>query len=125
MAAAPGGGGGGALAPRQDNRRELLLQSGQKLRSAQATVQEAARSALETEETGFAVLSDLARQREVIARTGGHLGQVDSNLTGARGVIAQMGRRALVKKVALWFMVLLLTVTILIVVYFLCIKKRH
>mmetsp|Transcript_28485 Transcript_28485/g.90781 ORF Transcript_28485/g.90781 Transcript_28485/m.90781 type:complete len:128 (-) Transcript_28485:281-664(-) len=108
----------------QDARKDALLNSEQKLRGARAQLQEATRSALETEETGFAVLSDLARQREVIARTSGHVHQIDDNITGARRVLVQMSQRAMLKKVALWFMVLLLLVTLAVVVYFLFIKNK-
>eukprot|EP00927_Polykrikos_kofoidii_P022791 TRINITY_DN2116_c0_g1_i2.p2 TRINITY_DN2116_c0_g1~~TRINITY_DN2116_c0_g1_i2.p2 ORF type:complete len:117 (+),score=19.26 TRINITY_DN2116_c0_g1_i2:46-396(+) len=106
-----------------DRKRTLLLDSDATLRNATRELKQANRNALETEETGFRVLSDLARQREVIARTTNTLEQIDSNVSGARAVLHSMSRRACCKKVVIAIMALLLTVVLSVVVYFAFIKK--
>ncbi|CAE8642031.1 unnamed protein product [Polarella glacialis] len=108
----------------QDSRQQQLLSCDRKLQGAKAKLQDSQRVALETEESGFQVLSDLARQREGIERISGHVQTVDDNISGARRLLVQMSRRATIKKVALWFMVLLLLITIVVVVYFLCFKPQ-
>mmetsp|Transcript_41060 Transcript_41060/g.111011 ORF Transcript_41060/g.111011 Transcript_41060/m.111011 type:complete len:118 (-) Transcript_41060:107-460(-) len=114
-----------AAAAAQDPRRSELLKSERKLDEAERQVRDATRVALETEETGFAVLSDLARQRDVISRSSGHVQHIDDNITGARQVLVQMTRRALIKKLVLGAIVVILLVSLIVVVYFLFIKKDH
>ncbi|CAE7711804.1 Vti1b, partial [Symbiodinium necroappetens] len=106
----------------QDGRDAALLTSEQKLEEARARINGATRAALETEETGFQVLGELARQREGIERINAHVQATDDNISGARRVLVQMYRRAMAKKIALWCMVLILLVTVIVIIYFMIFK---
>mmetsp|Transcript_78117 Transcript_78117/g.203507 ORF Transcript_78117/g.203507 Transcript_78117/m.203507 type:complete len:114 (+) Transcript_78117:86-427(+) len=107
-----------------DNRGQQLLESDRKLQQARSNIMEATRTALETEETGFSVLTDLARQREQISRTTNEVDSINHSITQSRQVMLQMSRRAAIKRKALWVMIVLLLVTLVLVVYFLWIKKK-
>mmetsp|Transcript_1054 Transcript_1054/g.1888 ORF Transcript_1054/g.1888 Transcript_1054/m.1888 type:complete len:110 (-) Transcript_1054:71-400(-) len=107
----------------QDSQRNQLLESGQKIRQAKESVQASTKAALETEQVGFQVLSDLARQREVIDRTKVHVSEIDSNITGARRVLLQMNRRALMKRATMWILAAVLAMTLIAVIYHLFMKK--
>eukprot|EP00931_Biecheleriopsis_adriatica_P054371 TRINITY_DN31982_c0_g1_i1.p1 TRINITY_DN31982_c0_g1~~TRINITY_DN31982_c0_g1_i1.p1 ORF type:complete len:124 (+),score=33.65 TRINITY_DN31982_c0_g1_i1:33-374(+) len=109
----------------EDARQASLLSSERKLQEAKARLQGATRSALETEDTGFQVLSELSRQREGIGRINTQLQDADENLSGARRLLVQMNRRALLKKAVLWLMVAILIVTLGVVIYFSFIKPKH
>nr|ABI14202.1 vesicle transport v-SNARE protein [Pfiesteria piscicida]ABI14203.1 vesicle transport v-SNARE protein [Pfiesteria piscicida] len=106
-----------------DSKRLQLLESGRKLEQTRMHILEANRTALETEQTGFAVLTDLARQREQIQRTSDQVAQVNSNITQSNRVMVQMSRRAMIKRMALAFMVVVLVLTLALVMYFLWIKR--
>ncbi|CAE7648936.1 Vti1b [Symbiodinium sp. KB8] len=106
----------------QDGRDAALLTSEQKLEEARGRINGATRAALETEETGFQVLGELARQREGIERINAHVQATDDNISGARRVLVQMYRRAMAKKIALWCMVLILLVTVIVIIYFMIFK---
>eukprot|EP00933_Yihiella_yeosuensis_P068969 TRINITY_DN7503_c1_g1_i1.p1 TRINITY_DN7503_c1_g1~~TRINITY_DN7503_c1_g1_i1.p1 ORF type:complete len:128 (+),score=17.93 TRINITY_DN7503_c1_g1_i1:45-386(+) len=107
----------------RDPRQVQLLQSGHKLNVAQAQIQQTTRAALETEATGFQVLSELARQREGIDRFTQQLNEANDNTSMSRWYLTQMHQRHMVKRGALIFMVLLLIAVIVVIVYFLIIKK--
>lgn len=74
--------------------RERLLDADQKLNESSSRLEQARRQALETEQIGIDVLSDLHQQREVILRTRANVGEIGAQLGNARRMIDSMARRA-------------------------------
>jgi len=101
-----------------ETRKSALLESGLSLQCAQTAVREATATSLETEDTGFHVLADLANQREAITRSTGHMNQVDQNLTGARNILEGMVWRSQMKKLALICLVVTLTVLLVVLIFY-------
>mmetsp|Transcript_63679 Transcript_63679/g.178100 ORF Transcript_63679/g.178100 Transcript_63679/m.178100 type:complete len:115 (-) Transcript_63679:102-446(-) len=108
----------------QDDRQRQLVATGRRLEETGAVFRSTARTALETEELANGVLRDLNAQREQLDQVNVRVGEVNSSVSGARGVIAQMNRRASLKKAVLSVMTLLLAVALGVVVYFVFFSKQ-
>eukprot|EP00443_Scrippsiella_acuminata_P053995 CAMPEP_0115476008 /NCGR_PEP_ID=MMETSP0271-20121206/54911_1 /TAXON_ID=71861 /ORGANISM="Scrippsiella trochoidea, Strain CCMP3099" /LENGTH=106 /DNA_ID=CAMNT_0002903399 /DNA_START=65 /DNA_END=382 /DNA_ORIENTATION=+ len=93
-------------------RTRQLLATGRQIENARESLEQANRTALETEAAMNQVAADLARQRGTVESISGSVGRIDNNITGSRRVIMQMVHRNMIKKVALWFMVALLLITL-------------
>eukprot|EP00747_Dinoflagellata_sp_TGD_P005373 gnl/TRDRNA2_/TRDRNA2_113834_c0_seq2.p1 gnl/TRDRNA2_/TRDRNA2_113834_c0~~gnl/TRDRNA2_/TRDRNA2_113834_c0_seq2.p1 ORF type:complete len:118 (-),score=18.23 gnl/TRDRNA2_/TRDRNA2_113834_c0_seq2:132-485(-) len=104
-------------------KRDRLLETGAKLDHARNQILDTQRNALQAEETGFAVLSDLARQRETIDRVRNNALQVDENTSGARRTLTQMNRRNTIKKVVLWAAAIAVGTLLIVVIWIVYLKK--
>mmetsp|Transcript_72890 Transcript_72890/g.152183 ORF Transcript_72890/g.152183 Transcript_72890/m.152183 type:complete len:112 (-) Transcript_72890:53-388(-) len=111
------------MADLTDSRTQQLLENERKLQQTRSRLLDATRTALETEETGFQVLSDLAQQREQLSRVSNQVDETNSNITQSRQLMMRMSRRAFIKRTALWMMLAVLLITLFLVVYFLWIKN--
>ena len=100
-----------------DKRREQLLESSASIESARSMIMDTQRAVFETEQVGFAVLDTLHQQRGVIERTNEQFEFVDANIIESRRVLRRMLLRAQVKRIALYSMAVLLSITILVIIW--------
>jgi vesicle transport through interaction with t-SNAREs protein 1 len=91
--------------------------SSQKIRESTSRVEEAKRTAMETENIGIEIMSDLRSQRETILRTRDHVRDVDSNLSRSRQLLISMGKRAATNKLILSGVIVMLVLAIIYVLY--------
>jgi vesicle transport through interaction with t-SNAREs protein 1 len=89
----------------------------QKIRESTNRVEEAKRTAMETENIGIEIMSDLQSQRETILRTREHVRDVDSNLSRSRQLLISMGKRAATNKLILSGVIAMLVLAIIYVLY--------
>merc|ERR1719487_227014 len=89
----------------------------QKIRETTNRVEEAKRTAMETENIGIEIMSDLRSQRETILRTQDHVRDVDSNLSRSRQLLISMGKRAATNKLILSGVIVMLVAAIIYVLY--------
>mmetsp|Transcript_44451 Transcript_44451/g.78709 ORF Transcript_44451/g.78709 Transcript_44451/m.78709 type:complete len:252 (+) Transcript_44451:33-788(+) len=82
--------------------RERLLNVDSSLRRSSSHLDEAHRQALETEQIGIDVMSDLRQQRDVILRTTENVHEIGDNVGAARRLLEAMGRRAMMNKLLLY-----------------------
>mmetsp|Transcript_112072 Transcript_112072/g.219704 ORF Transcript_112072/g.219704 Transcript_112072/m.219704 type:complete len:122 (+) Transcript_112072:102-467(+) len=88
-----------------------------RLRAGGRRLDEAKRTALEAEEIGMNVMSELHEQRSSIFRTKAHLAEVGDNLDISRRILHNLGFRAQVDHVMLLVLAFLLTVAVLVTIY--------
>lgn len=94
--------------------RQRLIDTSGRLQEGTRRIDEARRVALETEEIGIDVMSDLRGQRDVILRTRTHMGEIDSNLEASRKTLTTMGRRVVTNKVILAAIAVCLFITLIL-----------
>ena len=75
------------------------------------------RMAQETEGTGIAIMGDLRQQREVILQSRSHIDRIDGNLSQSQRVLTQMSRRILTNKIILAGTALILSLTLLLLLF--------
>ena len=80
-------------------------------------LEDARRTALETEEIGMGVMSDLRDQRETISRTQGHVHDVGGQLNTSAKLLTDMARRAMTNRAILWAIIVVLCLCILLTMY--------
>lgn len=80
-------------------------------------LEDARRTALETEEIGMGVMSDLRDQRETISRTQGHVRDVGGQLNTSAKLLTDMARRAMTNRAILWAIIVVLCLCILLTMY--------
>lgn len=74
--------------------RERLLNCNEDVQSSTRLLDQARVQALETEQVGLDIMSDLRSQRETILRSHANIGEVGTNAGIARRILDRMGRRA-------------------------------
>jgi len=94
--------------------RQRLMDTSERLQDGTRRIDDARRVALETEEIGIDVMSDLRGQRDVILRTRNHMTEIDNNLDASRRTLTAMGRRVVTNKVILGAIVVLLAITLIL-----------
>jgi len=82
--------------------RDRLLAANETLAASTARLEEAHRAALETEQIGIGVMSDLRQQRDVILRTRGNVGEIGHNTGIAGRFLDDMSRRANANKLLVY-----------------------
>jgi len=94
--------------------RQRLMDTSERLQEGTRRIDETRRVALETEEIGIDVMSDLRGQRDVILRTRTHMGDIDSNLEASRRTLTTMGRRVVTNKFILAAIAVCLFITLIL-----------
>eukprot|EP00397_Hematodinium_sp_SG-2012_P048063 GEMP01054911.1.p1 GENE.GEMP01054911.1~~GEMP01054911.1.p1 ORF type:complete len:214 (+),score=47.49 GEMP01054911.1:308-949(+) len=102
--------------------RQRLLDTSDRLAEGTRGIDSARRVALETEEIGIDVMSDLRGQRDVILRTRNHMVEIDGSLDQSRATLRAMGKKVLVNKVMLLGIIAVLLATLIFLLY---IKLHH
>merc|ERR1711920_83571 len=88
-----------------------------KLEAATARLQQAHKQALETEQIGVEVMSDLRHQRSVIQNARSNMGTIGSNLGTAKDRLQSMARRAAANKAIVYVVVIFFVIMLGIVGY--------
>lgn len=98
--------------------RERLLGVDDALRRSSSQLDEAQRLALETEQIGTEVMSDLRSQRDTISRTRGNVSEIGEQVNNAKQLLLRMSRRENAKKVLLYCGVGSLLLMVVSAIYF-------
>lgn len=88
------------------------------LQRGQKQLEDAKRLALETEDIGLDVMSDLRQQREVILRSRQNMGVVDTELGSAGRILKSMGQRAMANKMLVYVVVAVMLIALIVFLYF-------
>ncbi|CAD7938457.1 unnamed protein product [Amoebophrya sp. A25] len=99
-----------------------LRETGSRIAQGTAQLKDAHRMAVSTEQTGVQIMGDLRGQRELIQQSRAHIDSIDRNLSNSRRVLLQMSRRVLANKIILMGTALVLSLT-LILLLFIKLKK--
>mmetsp|Transcript_29430 Transcript_29430/g.51601 ORF Transcript_29430/g.51601 Transcript_29430/m.51601 type:complete len:249 (+) Transcript_29430:56-802(+) len=97
--------------------RERFRDVGGSLHDSTDKLQQAHRVALETEQVGIDVMSDLRSQRDVINRTRGNVAEIGANYSQAKHMLEDMMRRAKANKLITMAAVIFLLIFTLVAVY--------
>merc|ERR1711862_330634 len=79
---------------RSANDRQRMIDANDQLQSSSSRLEQACRQAMETEDIGKEVASDLRQQRDTIMRSKAGVGTIGSNYGMAKSMIEGMQRRA-------------------------------
>eukprot|EP00928_Gymnodinium_smaydae_P028186 TRINITY_DN21560_c0_g1_i1.p1 TRINITY_DN21560_c0_g1~~TRINITY_DN21560_c0_g1_i1.p1 ORF type:complete len:254 (-),score=47.73 TRINITY_DN21560_c0_g1_i1:60-773(-) len=88
-----------------------------RLRNSSCRLDDSRRAALEAEEIGMDVMSDLNSQRESILRTKGHILDTDNNLANAKRVMQSIGYKMQVNQLTVGLLAVVLTVAVIFTIY--------
>eukprot|EP00929_Paragymnodinium_shiwhaense_P108197 TRINITY_DN74527_c0_g1_i1.p1 TRINITY_DN74527_c0_g1~~TRINITY_DN74527_c0_g1_i1.p1 ORF type:complete len:228 (-),score=26.01 TRINITY_DN74527_c0_g1_i1:71-754(-) len=88
-----------------------------RLRNSTRRLDDTRRTALEAEEIGMDVMTDLNSQRESIMRTKAHLQDADENMNISKRVLGTLGHRYAVNQLTVGLLAVVLTLTTLVVIY--------
>eukprot|EP00392_Amoebophrya_sp_AT5.2_P011738 g11823.t1 len=100
-----------------------LRETGDRIAAGTSQLKDAHRMAVDTEQTGKEIMSDLRQQREVIQQSRQHIDNIDRNLMNSRRVLLQMSRRVLTNKIILMSTALVLSMTLLLLLFLKLNKK--
>eukprot|EP00931_Biecheleriopsis_adriatica_P106275 TRINITY_DN80758_c0_g1_i1.p1 TRINITY_DN80758_c0_g1~~TRINITY_DN80758_c0_g1_i1.p1 ORF type:complete len:244 (+),score=59.89 TRINITY_DN80758_c0_g1_i1:42-734(+) len=106
-----------ATASRSAEEEKSMGDSFNRLRAGSRRLDESRRTALEAEELGLNVMSDLHGQRESIMRTKGHLGEVDDHLSTTKQFLTSLARRSQGNQAMVWCLALVLFITLVFLIY--------
>lgn len=96
---------------------QVLNDSYNRLRLSTRRLDDTKRTALEAEEIGLDIMSDLQSQREDIMRTKGHLHDIDENLNLSKRVLQLLGYRMQTNQSMVVCFAVVLTITVALVFY--------
>lgn len=88
-----------------------------RLRGSSRRIDQARRTALEAEEIGMDVMTDLHSQRESIMRTKVHMHDNDENLNIAKQILVSLNNRAVVNQLTVGLIGFVLLITVCVVIY--------
>lgn len=111
-------GEGEDLGPKSRRDRERLLDVDDSLRRSSSKLDEAHRQALETEQIGVDVMSDLRSQRDVIRHTQQSVSEIGDHVARAKHTLGVMGRRAMANRVLMYVAVGSLALMVILAIYF-------
>merc|ERR1719502_1109382 len=80
-------------------------------------INQAHRTALETEAIGASIMSDLRSQRETLTHAAGTLQRANEGLARSKRTIDAIRRRALENKLIMWGMIAMLSAGVLLLAY--------
>jgi len=103
---------------RDVEQRTRLLSSSNILDEGSKRLVNANRIALETEDIGANVLSELSSQKQTILRARDNLDLIEDNISRSRRILLKMSRRIATDKFVLMGIILLLLLVISLIVYF-------
>ncbi|CAG9764057.1 unnamed protein product [Ceutorhynchus assimilis] len=92
--------------------RQMVAEGTQVLERTGESIARSHQIAIETENIGTEVISELGEQREALLRTRGRLEDANSQLDSAKSIITKMGRNILYNKLIL-IMIIVLEIIIL------------
>lgn len=101
-----------------DNQRSRLMATTERMNKTSDVLRGAVQVALETEQVGESILSDLADQRATIAHARGTLAGAGSALDKSKRMLQGMGRRALKNKIMMYVIIFVLAGMITFICYF-------
>jgi len=101
-----------------DSQRSRLMGTTERLNKTSDVLRGAVQTALETEQVGESILSDLADQRATIAHARGTLAGTQAGLDKSKRILQGMGRRALKNKVMMYVIIFVLLGMISFICYF-------
>ena len=107
-----------ALRMEADNQRSRLMATTDSLNRGTDKLRGAIATALETEERGQSILSELSTQRATIASARGRLQVASAGLDRSRKLLKGMSRRALKNKILMYVIIVTLTLMISFIIYF-------
>jgi len=101
-----------------EDQRQRLLDNSERLERSGKKLDVGYRVCVETEEIGNKVLEDLSTQRETITRARDRIHDMDSNLGKSSRVLSTITKRLLQNRLALFFVGLVLFVTVVLLIYY-------
>lgn len=107
-----------------DYNRQLVLEGTQTLERTAESIARSHQIAIETENIGTEVISELGEQREALLRTRDRLNDANSQLDSAKTLIRKMGHNLLFNKIILVLIILLEIVILAGVIYLRFVKKN-
>lgn len=106
---------GGQEAHRVQNAR--LQEAGGRIQQGNTYLKDAISIAEQTHDTGVGIMGNLREQREVIQRSRENMASIESNLNKSRRFLLRMSRRMLTDKIILMSTALVLSATLLIMLF--------
>ncbi|CAH8459314.1 unnamed protein product [Dicrocoelium dendriticum] len=97
--------------------RARLLDNTERIARSTNRLEDGVRVALQTEEIGSHILSDLGEQREKLQRSRNRLRQADADLTKSSRILTQMTRRIFQNRIVLMGTILLLILIFVVTIY--------
>mmetsp|Transcript_56235 Transcript_56235/g.159624 ORF Transcript_56235/g.159624 Transcript_56235/m.159624 type:complete len:248 (-) Transcript_56235:948-1691(-) len=116
-AALLGADGAGTVLGKSMQDRERMLGATEQLQSSTGRLEEARRQALEAEQIGMDVMSDLRQQRETIGRSHGNVRNIGSNVGVAKHLLESMARRARNNKIMTYAVAVFLLLSTAVVIF--------
>lgn len=96
---------------------QRLLDTSDRLAEGARGIDDARRVALETEEIGIDIMTDLRGQRDVILRTRNHMVEIGGSLDQSRNTLRAMGKKVVVNKIMLLGIIIVLMATLIVIIY--------
>ena len=100
-----------------NDQRARLLRMGERIHEGTSKLQQAQRTALETEAIGISILGDLRSQRETITHAAGTLQRANEGLLRSKKTLQAIGRRALANRLVMGVLIVLLGAAVLFLMY--------
>ncbi|KAA3672640.1 vesicle transport through interaction with t-SNAREs 1 [Paragonimus westermani] len=97
--------------------RARLLDNTERVARSAGRLEDGLRVALQTEEVGTHILTDLGEQREKLQRSRNRLRQADTDLNKSSRIISEMTRRVIQNRMVLIGMVILMILIFIVAIY--------
>ncbi|XP_076268909.1 vesicle transport through interaction with t-SNAREs 1b [Rhynchophorus ferrugineus] len=97
--------------------RQVVLEGTQILERTGQSLARSNQIAIETEQIGQEVISELGQQRESLLRTRDRLDDANTNLDNTKAILKRMGRNVIYNKVILISIILLEVLILILLVY--------
>lgn len=107
-----------------DFNRQVVLEGTQTLERTASSIARSHQIAIETENIGTEVISELGEQREALLRTRERLNDANTQLDSAKSLIRKMGQNLVFNKIILILIILLEIVILGVVIYLRFVKKK-
>eukprot|EP00039_Didymoeca_costata_P017008 m.311011 g.311011 ORF g.311011 m.311011 type:complete len:219 (-) comp16481_c0_seq15:78-734(-) len=106
-----------------DDAREALLSNTERLNRTSNKIEDGQRAALEAQEVGMGIMSNLSTQRETIERSRNRLQEANSPLAKSMKILNRMKTRALANRMVTGAIILVVVITIVMVVILILTKN--
>jgi len=97
--------------------RQRMLGVSEQLQGTSSRLEEARRQALEAEQIGIDVMSDLRQQRDTISRTRANVGEIGANTGVAKQLLESIARRAKANRLITYAVVVFLALAVAVAGY--------
>jgi len=101
-----------------EDQRQRLLDNSERLERGGKKLDQGYKVCLESEEIGNNILEDLHSQRETITRARDRIHDIDANLGKSSRLLSVMTKRLLQNRLALFFIGIVLLITVVILIYY-------